>query len=314
MAHEDVVSPIVAAVPLIAITSLALWAALRFRARAALRSDFRSLPTRALGRWRVPALLVPVTYLTCGVGVPIFVMLRWAMGSTQTREPMSVDILRRSFRAAVEQSGDDLSYTLLLALLTTGILLAVSIPAARAAARRFPAIEHVAVLPVAVPAVLLAIGFVKVFNSPVAGSVYDAVGYDVYDSMGVVGCAYAARFLPFGILTLSQAVRRLPRTAEEAAMLTGRGALACGLRIHLPALLPAIWSVACLAFVLAARELDVAVVLPAGNDTVVRRLSNIVHFGGEDAGGALALMLLVAVTSLPILTVLLTGRKLRPLS
>jgi hypothetical protein len=46
----------------------------------------------------------------------------------------------------------------------------------------------------------------------------------------------------------------------------------------------------------------------------VRRLSNIVHFGGEDAGGALALMLLVAVTSLPILTVLLTGRKLRPLS
>jgi iron(III) transport system permease protein len=314
VAHEDVVSPIVAAVPLIAITSLALWTALRFRARSALRSDFRPLPTRELGKWRLPALLLPTTYLACGVGVPIFVMLRWAMGSTQTREPMSVDILRRSFRAAVEQSGDDLSYTLLLALLTTGLLLAVSIPAARAAARRFPALDQIAVLPIAVPAVLLAIGFVKVFNSPLAGSIYDAVGYDLYDSMGVVGCAYAARFLPFGVLTLSQAVRRLPRSAEDAALLTGRNAVARGLRIHLPAMAPAIWSVACLGFVLAARELDVAVVLPAGNDTVVRRLSNIVHFGGEDAGGALALMLLVVVTSLPILTVLLTGRKLRPLS
>ncbi|MGA0869301.1 MAG: ABC transporter permease, partial [Planctomycetota bacterium] len=128
VAHEDVVSPIVAAVPLIAITSLALWAALRFRARSMLRSDFRPLPTRTLGKWRLPALLLPVTYLTCGVGVPIFVMTRWAMGSTQTREPMSVDILRRSFRAGLEQSGDDLGYTLLLALLTTGLLLAVSIP------------------------------------------------------------------------------------------------------------------------------------------------------------------------------------------
>ncbi|MDA0373277.1 MAG: ABC transporter permease subunit [Planctomycetota bacterium] len=314
VAHEDIVSPIVAAVPLIVITALALFVALRFRAHSALRSDFRPLPVRALGVWRFPALVLPATYLTCGVGVPIFVMLRWAMGSTQTREPMSVDILRRSFRGAIEQSGDDLSYTLLLALLTTAILLAVSIPAARVAARRFPAIDHLAVLPVAVPAVLLAIGFVKVFNSPAAGAVYDAVGYDLYDSMGVVGCAYAARFLPFGVLTLSQAVRRLPRSAEDAALLSGRSSLACGLRIHLPALAPAIWSVACLAFVLAARELDVAVVLPAGNDTVVRRLSNIVHFGGEDAGGALALILLVAVTSLPILTVLLTGRKLRPLS
>lgn len=67
-------------------------------------------------------------------------------------------------------------------------------------------------------------------------------------------------------------------------------------------------------FVLALRELDLAVVLPAGNGTVVRRLSNIVHFGGEDTGGALALMLLFVATVLPALTVILTGRKLRSLS
>jgi hypothetical protein len=67
-------------------------------------------------------------------------------------------------------------------------------------------------------------------------------------------------------------------------------------------------------FILALRELDVAVVLPAGNGTVVRRLSNVVHFGGENMGGALALMLLFVAATVPTLTILLTGRKLRSLS
>src|SRR5690606_19230639 len=124
----------------------------------------------------------------------------------------------------------------------------------------------------------------------------------------------AARFLPFGVLTLSHAIRRMPASLDEAAALAGRGALARGLRIRLPLLLPAIWSVACLIFILAVRELDMAVLLPGGNETVVRRLSNIVHFGGEDTGGALALMLLVAAVLVPLLTILLSGRKLRPLS
>ena len=127
-------------------------------------------------------------------------------------------------------------------------------------------------------------------------------------------CAYAARFLPFGVLTLATALRRQPRALDEATALAGRSGLATFLAIRLPLLLPVMGSVACLVFVLALRELDVAVVLPAGNGTVVRRLSNIVHFGGEDQGGALALMLLFVACALPLLAVILTGRKLRSLS
>ena len=62
------------------------------------------------------------------------------------------------------------------------------------------------------------------------------------------------------------------------------------------------------------RELDLAVVLPAGNGTVVRRLSNIVHFGGEEMGGALAILLLLAALLAPFFTILLTGRAMRSLS
>ena len=84
--------------------------------------------------------------------------------------------------------------------------------------------------------------------------------------------------------------------------------------IHLPLVFPAAWSAGCLVFVLALRELDLAVVLPAGNQAVVRRLSNVVHFGGEDMGGALALLLLAAAVLVPLITILITGRKLHPLS
>ncbi|MBI5853113.1 MAG: iron ABC transporter permease [Planctomycetes bacterium] len=312
--HEELVAPIVAAVPLVLVIGIALVVALRLRAHSELRSDFRPLPVRSLGRWRIPALRLPLSYLACGVGVPDVVMVRWAMGSPQAREPMSLEFLRRSFRGAIDQTGDDLLYTTLLAVGTTVLLLAVAVPLARLAARRARSIEILAILPIAVPAILLAIGFVHVWNSRPAADAYAALGFDFYDSAGVVTCAYAARFLPFGVLTLATALRRQPRAIDDAAALSGRSPLACALVVRLPLLLPAMWSVACLVFVLALRELDVAVVLPAGNGTVVRRLSNIVHFGGEDTGGALALMLLFVASVLPVLTVILTGRKLRPLS
>src|SRR5690606_13039299 len=103
-----------------------------------------------------------------------------------------------------------------------------------------------------------------------AADVYARIGHDFYDGMGIVAASYAARFLPFGVLTLSHAIRRLPTSLDDAAALAGRGPLARSVLIRLPLLLPAIWSVACLIFILAVRELDMAVLLPGGNETVVR--------------------------------------------
>ncbi|MFO1053527.1 MAG: ABC transporter permease subunit [Planctomycetota bacterium] len=320
--HEAVASPIVASLPLILLIVVALWLALRFRAHSELRSDFRPLPQRSLGRWRWPALALPITFLTCGVGVPITVMLRWAAGSSQKIEPMSVAILRRSFHRAVTQAGDDIAHTLWIGLCVTVLLLLVAIPLAQRAARRSRWIEGAAIVPLAVPAVLLSIGFIRSYNSTLANDAYAALGdlsggnldFDFYNSVGIVVCEYVARFLPFGVITLAGAARRRARSLDEATLLAGRGPLATGLRIHLPLLAPAAWSVACLGFILALRELDCAVLLPSGNGTIVRRLSNIVHFGGEDVGGALAILLLFAAVLFPILTLIVTGRKLRTLS
>ncbi|MCA8965030.1 MAG: iron ABC transporter permease [Planctomycetes bacterium] len=310
--EDQLASPVVAALPLLLLAAIALAIVLRVRARAS-DGTATPLPVRPLGHWRWPALLLPATYLTVGAVVPVVIMGLWAAGSTQRNEPISFAIMRRSFQHALEQAGGDLWFTILNALLTTVLLLAVAVPLARLAARRFGWVDHLAVIPLATPAVLLTIGFVHAFNGPHVAALYDAT-FDFYDSHAILVTAYAARLLPFGVLLLSSAVRRIPKSQEEAALFADRGPLARGLRIHLPPLLPALASLACLLFVLALRELDTAVVLPSGNDTIVRRLSNVVHFGGEDVGGALALLLLLVAVLPPVLGTLLRGRRLDSLS
>jgi ABC-type spermidine/putrescine transport system permease subunit II len=79
-------------------------------------------------------------------------------------------------------------------------------------------------------------------------------------------------------------------------------------------LLPAAWSAWVLTFVLALRELDLAVVLPAANATAVRRLANAVHFQHEDWSGVIALLLLAAAVLVPLIPAVLAGRRLESLS
>ena len=161
------------------------------------------------------------------------------------------------------------------------------------------------------PAILLGIGLVRAyFDSPLLS----VVGDDFYSGWGFALCGYAARFLPFAVLTLGAQVRRLPLAAEEAAALASRSRMSRALRIHLPPLLPACWSAAVLVFVLSLRELDLAVVLPAANATAVRRLANAVHFQHEDWSGVIALMLLSCALLIPLLPSLLAGRRLSSLS
>jgi iron(III) transport system permease protein len=307
----DLQSPIVAALPLLGALGVMLWLALRLRAQAPDRGVVRPLPLRPLGRWRWPALLVPLAYLGAGVGVPVLVLGQWALGSAQRAEPMSLQFAQRSFQKAVDQGLPDLVHSLLLAVGVAVVVLILALPLARAAARRWPSLDLWCAVPAALPAILLGIALVRAFHDV---PMLRTFGGDVYDGWGFAVCGYAARFLPFAVLTLSAQVRRQPVAAEEAARLAPRSAAARALRIHLPPLLPAAWSAGVLVFVLALRELDLAVVLPAANATAVRRLANAVHFQHEDWSGVIGLLLLCAAILLPLLPSLLAGRRLSSLS
>jgi len=307
----DAQSPIVAALPFIAVLTVLLFLALRLRQGGAERGLVHALPIRPLGRWRWPALLLPLGYLTAGVLIPVVVLVRWVLGSAQRNEPMSLDFAQRSYAKAMDQGFPDLCNSVWLAAATAIVVLLLAVPLARATARRWPRLELLCALPAAMPAILFGLGLVRTFHDQPA---LRALGADFYGGFGLAISGYAARFLPFAALTLAAQVRRQPLAAEEAAALVPRSAIARSLRIHLPPLLPACWSATVLVFVLSLRELDLAVVLPAANATAVRRLANAVHFQHEDWSGVIALMLLGIAVLVPLLPSLLAGRKLPSLS
>ncbi len=307
----DQQSPIVASAPLVLGLFALVFLSLSLRAKAQERAVHQPLPLRPLGSLRWPLLLVPLANLGAGLVLPVVVLARWALGSAQKAEPMSVDFLRQSFRKSVDQGLPDLLLSTLLALGVATLAVLLSLPLARQAARRGRLAEALLALPLCAPAILLGIGLVMTFHD---GLMADLFGKGFYDSWGLATAGYAARLLPFCALTLAAQVRRLPAGAEEAARLLPRSRLARAWRIHLPPLLPACWTSFVLVFVLALRELDLAVVLPKANATAVRRLANAVHFQHEDWSGVIALLLLCIAVLLPLLPSVVAGRKLTSLS
>ena len=223
---------------------------------------------------------------------------------------MSLQYAQQSWAKAMDQGLPDLLHSLWLSLGTALFVVLLALPLARAAARRWPLLDLLCALPAAIPAILLGIALVRSYHDSV---VLRALGGDFYSGWGFALCGYAARFLPFAALTLSAQVRRQPLAAEEAGRLVRRAPVVRALQLHLRPLLPAAWTAGVLVFVLALRELDLAVVLPAANATAVRRLANAVHFQHEDWSGVIALSLLSLAVLLPLLPSLLAGRRLQSL-
>ena len=263
-------------VPLLLLTVPAVLLCVRYRRRgelATLLSDFRPLPRRRTGRLRLPGLLFELLYLGAAIAVPLWGMLRWSAGA-RSAHGASLATAVQSFRNALLQAGDDLVFTLGASAVAALLCLAVALPIGHAIARSARLgrwLESLAVLPIAVPGILLGIGLVRLWNAGL-WPLHGAMGA-VYDSFWMLPLSYAARFAPLAVLSVANAVRRVPMELEEASVLSGRGATARGLRVTLPLLLPAACSAATLAFTLSMRELDLAVTNPAGNHAVVRRVA-----------------------------------------
>ncbi len=295
---------IASSAPLLLLIGLALLVCLRARRKGTLvtvASDFRPLPLRRLGRGKFPALGFALILPLLGIVMPLWRMLLWSAGST-ANFGISTQTAVESFRRVVTELSGDLGYTLGMAALAGLVVVLVALPLAFEAARRRPWIEALSLIPLAVPGILLGVALVRLWNDPHLPLA------QLYDTPALLVSGYATRFLPLGVLALANAARRLPQSFDEAARLCGRGPLMRWLKVQGPLLLPTAVSVFILGYILSLRELDLAVILPPGNDMVSRRLANIVHFGNEDVGGAIAVLLALGA-ALPILMrILLTGR------
>lgn len=169
-----------------------------------------------------------------------------------------------------------------------GLLLAWIIERTDVPAR--PILRALVLLPMAIPPILLAIGWVLLLsphigfvNRLLVGSgLFASAPLDVYSMPGMIG-VQALSFVPSTFLILAPAFRNMDAALEEASFTSGAGTLHTVRRVSLPILQPAIVASAALLWIIGLLVFDVpgTIGLPAG----IRVFSVQVYFGTHPAAG-----------------------------
>jgi iron(III) transport system permease protein len=303
------------ALPLIGLTLLALLPALFLRHRGALGATvdgrFQRPQPLALGRLRWPALAFCLLVLGAAALVPIG-RLFFEAGGGVSRAGWSLERLRAAFGLALEQTRGELSNSIVYAVAaaTLCVPLALVLGHALARARRGAWLTPLVILPIAMPSILFGIGTIVVWNRGLGG-----LGWarDFYASGGLVVIMLVGRLVAFPALVCSGAVASLDGELEEAAELAGAGPAARLRSVVAPALAPSLVGSWTLVFVLAMRELDAAILVPAAKGTVMFRIFNAVHFGRDDFVAAMVLLTLFVIVLPGLLWTLFARRRLEVL-
>ena len=108
--------------------------------------------------------------------------------------------------------------------------------------------DFLAIAPDTVPGIVLAIGFILLWNSP-------WLPWSPYGTMGMLVMAFTVLFLPMAIQNIKASADSVSPTVYEAAAISGSSTLHTFGRITLPLLAPGIFAGWLLAFFVGIREL-----------------------------------------------------------
>ena len=232
-----------------------------------------------LGRLRVPCAVL-LLILAAGYLVPLGALVG-ATGGWGS--------LGRAARACRRELWSTLTLTPVAATLCVAMAIGPAWILVRAKRWRWVA-GALLILLVATPAPIVGLGITRVLNrGPVLGA--------VYDSSAVLVIAYVIGGLPFAVLALLPAIRRVPRDLEEAASLDGCDWSQRLWRVVLPACSRGLAVSWFLVLVLALGEVGASVlVAPPGRSTLTIHFYTQIHAGVYPDTAATCLILLLIVT------------------
>lgn len=220
-----------------------------------------------LGRWRWVAFGATMLYLLLAVGLPFFALFQGALRQHQfvptlaalfDTSAMSLFAFEDVFTSSAFHRGLRNSLVLGAGTAVFGgllhLILAYVSQRTHIAGRRY--IEYLAVVPVAVPALVLSLGFLWAWiNLPVP----------VFGTMAILVMAYAVRFMPQGYKGLTSTIGQVHPDLEESAFVAGASRARAVTWVTLPLIKTGVISTALLLFILAVRELTVALFLTTFN-------------------------------------------------
>lgn len=187
---------------------------------------------------------------------------------------------------------DQITYSLILAFTGAAIALflafSLSYLIEKAKTRIKIPLEFASFIPLAIPATILGIGLIKVWNRPLVDI--------VYSSPIIIVFGYIARFIPFIILAATSGLKQVNATLEEAAFLTTGHWIKVMRRIVVPLSKHSLIAGFFIVFILSLGELGTTLlVIPPGRETVPIKIYNLMHYGADQMVAALCLVLIIII-------------------
>jgi iron(III) transport system permease protein len=251
-------------------------------------------PKWPLGRWRRLAETLCWMILFVALAMPFVALLATALvpavGVPLT--PQSLSFANFHFvlfdyaatRRAFANSAM-LAATAAIMLVVVSVPLGYSLAARRGALLR--AVSFVAELPYAVPGVVLAIAMILCLLRPLP-----LLGVSLYSTIWIILVAYLSRFLLLALRPVTNALRQVDPSLDEAARMSGARFARRMATVIMPLVAPSAIAGGMLVFLMAFNELTVSALLwSAGNETI-----GVMIFNLKDAGDTLEASAMSVVT------------------
>ncbi len=297
-----------ASIPLVLLTVGALLLIFRLRGHrssATVSGDFRPPARHRLGAKGWLATLYCSFVIGVSVLAPFGSLVAQARGIDAFRKAITNPGARSDILASLGTSAAAATCMTIL-----GFLLAYTVVRlAREGKRRRSAwLEGISILPLAIPALMIGIGFIRIWNRP--HPFFDTV----YTTQWMLFLVLIARYIPFAVIALAAGLRQIDANVEEAGALVGAPFRTRITKLLFPLVRSSAFAAWILTFIFSMRELDTMVLLPAGGDSLAFRVFNEIHFGRDPEVAAIC-MIMVFLISLPLVVYcLLTAKRLDPLA
>ncbi len=191
---------------------------------------------------------------------------------------------------SVQAASDEIVFSFKISILTALICLPLAIISARelmkSKMKRF--LWWIVTLPIALPAPLIGIGLIAIWNKPLLSAVYSSALMPIF--------AGVARFTAFAIIILTVQFKRSNMFLIDSARILQQNRLQTIMRIWIPMLAPGFLLAGGIVFVLMIGELGATlIVTPPGKATLTMRIYNYLHYGASETVAGLCLMMIVLV-------------------
>jgi iron(III) transport system permease protein len=192
-----------------------------------------------------------------------------------------IAVLRTSSREILQTAFT--SVTAATALTLIAYPLATRIAAGRSRFWRW--MDYASLFPVAVPATVLGIGMIYLWNRPYLDI--------VYGSSAILVIAMASRFLPFAIRSMIAGNQQVHPSLKEAALLFEASPLRRWRFIEWPLLKNSIAVGWLMGFILSMNELGATLlIIPPGQGTLSLKIYNLMHYGANQMVAGMSLLLM----------------------